>query len=173
MILSSIFGKLEYNDVGLLLLMSVMVKEKDEIQIHTFKGHIGRVTMIQATAWTLRSISTGTVLPEARKKPQDHHISCCPSLQLPWVTDAARASVIQAAVPPKHLVLTRSDPGPPGQPQEQNLMDDSHEELELKPQLEPRDSVAKEEDLKPSHQWYKLQIKSTWSTRQTLCLWNK
>ena len=64
----SIFGKLEYNDVGLLLLMSVMVKEKDEIQIHTFKGHIGRVTMIQATAQTLHSISTGTVLPEARKK---------------------------------------------------------------------------------------------------------
>ena len=107
------------------------------------------------------------------KKTQDHHISCCPSLQLPRVTDAARASVIQAAVPLKHLVLTWSDPGPPGQPQEQNLVDDSHEELELKPQLEPRDSVAKEEDLKPSHQWYKLQIKSTWSTRQTLCLWNK
>ena len=32
--------------------------------------------------------------------------------------------------------------------------------------------MAKEEDPKPSHQLYKLQIKSTQSTRQTLCLWN-
>ena len=32
--------------------------------------------------------------------------------------------------------------------------------------------MAKKEDPKPSHQLYKLQIKSTQSTRQTLCLWN-
>ena len=31
--------------------------------------------------------------------------------------------------------------------------------------------MAKEEDLKLSHQLYKLQIKSTQSTKQTLCLW--
>jgi len=34
-------------------------------------------------------------------------------------------------------------------------------EVEIKPQLKPRGSVAKEEDPKPSHQLYKLQIKST------------
>ena len=33
--------------------------------------------------------------------------------------------------------------------------------VEIKPQLKPRGSVAKEEDPKPSHQLYKLQIKST------------
>ena len=38
--------------------------------------------------------------------------------------------------------------------------------------VETRGSVTKEEDPKPSHQLYKLQIKSTQSTRQTLCLWN-
>ena len=51
-------------------------------------------------------------------------------------------------------------------------MDDPHAEVEIKPQLKPRDSVAKEEDPKLSHQLYKLWIKSTRSTRQTLCLWN-
>ena len=33
--------------------------------------------------------------------------------------------------------------------------------------------MAKEEDLKPYHQLYKLQIKSTRSTRKTLSLWNR
>ena len=51
-------------------------------------------------------------------------------------------------------------------------MDDPHAEVEVKPQSKPRNSVTKEEDPKPSHQLYKLQIKSTRSTRQTLCLWN-
>ena len=32
--------------------------------------------------------------------------------------------------------------------------------------------MAKEEVQKPLHRLYKLQIKSTKSTRQTLCLWN-
>jgi len=45
-------------------------------------------------------------------------------------------------------------------------------EVEIKPQLKPRGSVAKDKNLKPSHQLYKLQIKSTQSTKQTLCLWN-
>ena len=44
--------------------------------------------------------------------------------------------------------------------------------VELKPQLKPRGSVAEEEDPKPSHQLYKLQIKSVRSTKQTLCLWS-
>ena len=49
-------------------------------------------------------------------------------------------------------------------------MEDPHAEVEIKPQLKPRGSVAKEEDPKSSHQLYKLQIKSIRSTRQTLCL---
>ena len=39
-------------------------------------------------------------------------------------------------------------------------MDDPHAEVEIKPQLKPRGRVAKEEDPKPSHQLYKLKIKS-------------
>ena len=46
-------------------------------------------------------------------------------------------------------------------------MDDPHVEVEIKPQLKSRGSVAKEEDPKPSHQLHKLQIKSIQSTRQT------
>ena len=49
-------------------------------------------------------------------------------------------------------------------------MDDPHAEVEIKPQLKPRGSVAKEEDPEPSHQLYQLQIKSTLSTRQTLSM---
>ena len=51
-------------------------------------------------------------------------------------------------------------------------MDDPHVEVEIKPQLKPRGRAAKDEDPKPNHQLYKLQIKSTQSTRQTLCLRN-
>ena len=47
-----------------------------------------------------------------------------------------------------------------GQLQEQTSVDNPHAEMEIKPQLKPRGSVAKEEDPKPSHQLYKLQIKS-------------
>ena len=35
-------------------------------------------------------------------------------------------------------------------------MDSPHAEVEIKPQLKPRGSEAKEEDPKPSHQLYKL-----------------
>ena len=51
-------------------------------------------------------------------------------------------------------------------------MDDPHAEVEIKQQLKPRSSMDKEEHPKPSHQLYKLQIKSMHSTKQTLCLWN-
>ena len=47
-------------------------------------------------------------------------------------------------------------------------MDDPHAEVEIKPQLKSGDSMAKKEDPKPSYQLYKLQIKSTRSTRQTV-----
>ena len=96
----------------------------------------------------------------------EHYIPCCPSCQLPWVSGAARTPATQAAAPPPHVALTGANPSPPGQPQEQTTEDDSQAEVEIKPQLKPRGSVTKEEDLKPSHELYKLQIKSTWSTRQ-------
>ena len=48
-------------------------------------------------------------------------------------------------------------------------MDYPHAEVEIKPHLKPRGSVAKEEDPKPSHQLYMLHIKSIRSSRQTLC----
>ena len=62
----------------------------------------------------------------------------------------------QAGAPPPHLALTGADPSPPGQPQEQTPVDDPQAEVEIKPELEPRSSVAKEEDPKLSHQLYKL-----------------
>ena len=56
----------------------------------------------------------------------------------------------QAAAPPPYLALTEASPSPPGQPQEQTPVDDPHTEVEIKPQLKLRGSVAKEEDPKPS-----------------------
>jgi len=100
----------------------------------------------------------------------EHYISYCPSRQVPCIPAAARTPVSEAAAPPPHLALTGTDPSLPGQPQEQTPVDNSH--VEIKPQLKSRGSVAKEEDPNPSHQLYKLQIKSTPSTRPTLCLWN-
>ena len=100
----------------------------------------------------------------------EHYISCCHRHQLPYIP--ARTPATQAAAPPAHLAHTGSNPSPPGQPQEQIPVDNPHAEVEIKPQLKPRGSVAKEEDPKPSHQLYKLQIQSTRSTRRTLCLGN-
>ena len=77
------------------------------------------------------------------------------------VPAAARTPVTQAPTSPPHLALTEANPSPPGQPQEQTPVDNPHAEVEIKPQLKPRGSVSKEEDPKPSHQLYKLQIKST------------
>ena len=60
-----------------------------------------------------------------------------------------------------YLALTGADPNPRRQPQEQTPANDPNAEVEIKPQLKPRVSVATEEDPNPSHQLYKLQIKST------------
>ena len=98
----------------------------------------------------------------------EHYNSCCPSCQLPWVPGVTRTPATQAAAPPPHLALTGANPSPPQQPQGQTPVDNPYPEVEIKPQLKSRGSVTKEEDPKPSHQLYKLQIKSTWSTRQTL-----
>ena len=78
------------------------------------------------------------------------HIACCPSHQLPWVSGAVRTPATQTAAPPPYLALTGANPSPPGQPREQTPVDDPHAEVEIKPQLKPRGSVAKEEDPKPS-----------------------
>ena len=40
----------------------------------------------------------------------EHCISCCPSLQPPWVAGAARNPATQAAAPPPHLTLTGANP---------------------------------------------------------------
>ena len=97
-----------------------------------------------------------------------HYISCFPNCQLPWVPGAVTTPEAQATAPPPQLVLTGTDPSPPGQPQEQTAVDDPCTEVEIKPQLKPRGGVAKEEDPKPSCQVYKLHIKSTRLTR--LCV---
>ena len=55
----------------------------------------------------------------------------------------------QAAAPPPHLALTGANPSPPKQPQEQTPVDAPHAEVEIKPQLKPRGSVAKEEESHP------------------------
>jgi len=88
----------------------------------------------------------------------EHYISCCASHQPRWVPSAARTPATQAPAPPSYLAFTGADASPPGQPQEQNPVDDPHAEVEIKPQLKPRCTVAKKEDPKPSHQLYKLQI---------------
>ena len=67
------------------------------------------------------------------------------------VSGAARTPATQAAVPPPHLGFTGANPSSPGQPQEQTPVDNPHAEVEIKPPLKPRGSVAKEEDPKPSH----------------------
>ena len=78
-----------------------------------------------------------------------------------------RTPVTQAATPPPHLALTGANPKPP---HEQIPVDKAHAEMEIKPQLKPRGSVGKEEDPKPSNQVYKLQIKSTLSSRKTVSM---
>ena len=90
-----------------------------------------------------------------------------PWLPTPLSTWCFQNPVTQAAAPSSHLALTGANQSPPRQPQEQTPVDEPHAELEIKPQLKPRGSVAKE-DPKLSHQLYRLQIKSTQSSRQTV-----
>ena len=101
-----------------------------------------------------------------------HYISCCPSHQCPGVRGAARTPTTQVAAPTPHLALTGTDPSPPGQPQEQAPVDDPHVEIEIKPQLKTRGSVAKEEDPKPSTSCTSCRLNPHDQFGQTLCLWN-
>ena len=135
------------------------------------QGHFSSVRLCDSQTVACQASPSGRGLLQARVLERigqycchtliEHYISCCPSCQLPCVHGAARTSATQAAAPPPHLALTGADPSPPGQPQEQTPVDDPHAEVEIKPQLKPRGSVTKEEDPKPSHQLYKLHIKST------------
>ena len=81
----------------------------------------------------------------------EHYISCCPSCHLPCIPGGARTPVTQEAARPPNLALIRADSSPPGQSQEQIPVDNPHAEVVIKPQLQPRGRVAKEEDPKPSH----------------------
>ena len=72
-----------------------------------------------------------------------------------------RVLTSQAAMPPSHSSLTGAVSGA-------NPSVSPHAEVEIKPQLKARGSVVMEEDPKPSHQLYNLQIKSTQLTWQTL-----
>jgi len=74
-------------------------------------------------------------------------------------------------VPPPHLVLTGADLGPPGQSQKQTPVGDSHAEVEIKPQLNPRDSVAKEEDQKLPHNCTSWRLNPP-DKLGRFCLWN-
>ena len=77
------------------------------------------------------------------------------------LSGAAGTPVTQAAAIPPHLALTGANPSPPGQPQEKTPVDDLICRSVNKTTNQTRGSVTKEEDPKPSHQLYKLQIKST------------
>ena len=65
----------------------------------------------------------------------------------------------QAAATPPHLALTGADPSPPGQPQEQTPVDDSHAQMEIKPQLKPRGSVE-EDHLRKKTETFPLAVQA-------------
>ena len=115
--------------------------------------------------------NTGRYWPMGCHTLLEHYISYCPSCQLPWVSGGCQnpcdPSSHTSSIPRPHLGRLK----PSREPQEQTQVCGMTHEVEIKPQLKARGSVAKE-DPKPSHQLHKLQIISTWSTRQALCLWN-
>ena len=75
------------------------------------------------------------MLPEPLRPKQLHHLHTWPLL--------GQIQVLQGSL--------RSKP---------QWMDDPHAEVEIKSQLKLKGSVVKKEDPKPSHQLYKLHIKS-------------
>ena len=85
----------------------------------------------------------------------EHCISCCPSHQPPpptRVPGAARTPETQEAVPPPTWPSQGQTQALQGSLRSKTPVDNPHVEVEIKPQLKPRGSVAKEEDPKPSHQ---------------------
>ena len=126
------------------------------------QGHFGSVQLCDPVDWPARLPCQGggfyrqeywSVLPiTGCHDLLECYISYCPSRQLPWIPDAVRTPVTQTAAPPPHLAFTGAKPSAPRQPQEQTPVDDPHAQVEIKPQLKPRGSVAKEEYPKPSQQ---------------------
>ena len=71
----------------------------------------------------------------------EHCISFCLSHQLPWVPNAARTPVTQAAVPTPQLAPTGANPSAPGQLPSLfhcSTVDDPHVEVEIKHSWNPR-----------------------------------
>ena len=56
------------------------------------------------------------------------------------------APPIQAVIPPLCLVLTGTDPRAPRQPEDQTSVGEPHAEVRIKPKLNSRDGVTREED---------------------------
>ena len=79
---------------------------------------------------------------------------------VPMAFGTPGAPTIQAVIPPLCPVLTGADPSALGQPQEQAPVGGPQAKVRVKPELNPRDRVTKEEDRKSFHQLHKLQIKS-------------
>jgi len=97
-----------------------------------------RVPAIEANASLPCSIFTGRDLPEVRKKTLR-----TPYLLYIWYYQGPcdLSSCTTSTCSPH-----QGRPSPPGQLQEQTPVDDPHAEVEIKPQLNPRGSVAEEED---------------------------
>ena len=91
----------------------------------------------------------------------EHYVPCCPSRNPPeylLLPEPLRTKQLH------HFHIwpsQRQTQALQGSLRSQTPVDDPHVEVEIKPQLKHRGSVAKEEDPKPSHQLYKLQIEST------------
>ena len=99
--------------------------------------------------------------PGARKGPHKGHVSCALGHQLPYAFGAAGAAAIQSVIPPLHPVFTGADPRALRQPQDQTPVGGPHAGVGIKPKLNPRDGVTKE-DRKSFHQLYKLQINAVY-----------
>ena len=102
----------------------------------------------------------------------DHYISCCPSCQLPWVPGAD----ISLCDPSSYATFI---PGPNGdKPKSSRAASGANPSGRPtgrggnKTTIETQGQCDYGRRPKPSHQVYKLQIKSTWSTGQAFCLRN-
>ena len=127
------------------------------------------LTLCDPVDWGLPGFSIRGILQARILGRMGQHWSPYPSralyFLLPWpptppVPDAART------LQPKQLHHLHAWPHR-GRPKSSRAASGAnpsgrpHTEVEIKAQLKPRGSVAKEEDPKPSHQLHKLQIKST------------
>ena len=142
----------------------------------TLKSHRGRAATGSSCPDLYNPVACQTSLSE-RGVPQARTLDYIGQYWLPYPSRALCFLVPQLPTllrtrcyqnPSNPSSCTIPTPGPhrtkpkcSRKPQEQSPGDDPHAEVEIKPQLKPRGIVDKEEDPKPSHQLYKLQIKST------------